>query len=199
MRLSVTTLEQFNRFMNGEIKKDELIERLTTKFEGNAFTERGTRFHTIIENYDEINYSHSDYSFYEDQINSFVSDIKDYKQNGVPEVKGTKIYNFGDESVTLVGKADYYKGNSILELKTTSYYNAESYDNSIQWRAYMVIFGANEVVYKIATLKESNSMISIEKVDTLVKTYYEEIPDELQILIKMFLNFVKINNICLAN
>lgn len=197
MRISTTILDSFYRYHLGTLSYNDLMERITGSFEGNYYTERGTAFHSIVENYDGMHYSYKEFTFNKEGIDIIVNDIEDYKKNGIAEVKAAVITNIYGVDITLVGKADYWKPNSILELKTTNFYNAENYEDSLQWKCYMYIFGVKEVIYKVATLdaNEDDKSINITAINQLTKTYYEDIVYEIKDILSEFIKFIYTNNL----
>jgi len=183
-RLSVTLLDSFNSYLNDDITENELIERITRKFEGNYYTERGSAFHKAIENNTD---TEGDFKFI--GINRVIEAIENYKNHGIAELKSSKIYIIDGEEIEVVGKADYWMPSSICELKTTTYFNANTYLNSIQWKCYMDLFDVKEVVYIVATLEPNTN--TIKEINTLTMLYYDQINVEIKELIGLFVNYLK--------
>ena len=183
MRVSVTLLDSFNSFTNGDITESQLIDRITHEFVGNFYTERGSAFHTAIENGTD---TEGDFQF--KGIEKVMKEVENYKQNGIAELKNTKHYFIDGEDIELVGKADYWTPSSICELKTTTYFDVNTYLSSIQWRCYMSIFDVKEVVYVVATLDLENA---VRDVNILTLLYYDEINSEIKKLLMLFLDYIK--------
>ena len=50
LRISVTSIEQFNRFLLGLLEEEALIEQIKKPFETNDYFEVGKAWHSVIEN-----------------------------------------------------------------------------------------------------------------------------------------------------
>jgi len=66
----------------------------------------------------------------------------------VREIKAETLFETPSGPVTLVGKADGL-GGRIHDQKLTERFDAENYLDSLQWRAYLTMFGASEFVYDV--------------------------------------------------
>lgn len=67
----------------------------------------------------------------------------------VREMKVEKVYKTPCGLVTLVGKADGLDGLTVHDQKLSDVLNAEKYADSLQWRAYLDMFGARKFVYDV--------------------------------------------------
>lgn len=65
------------------------------------------------------------------------------------EVKGEKLYETPSGPVTLVGKVDGLDARVVHDEKLTERWEAEKYLDSLQWRAYLDMFGADKFVYDV--------------------------------------------------
>ena len=63
--------------------------------------------------------------------------------------------------VTLVGKADGLHGLRVRDQKLTERYEAERYLDSLQWRAYLTMFGAREFIYDVFVGRYSGNLVTI--------------------------------------
>lgn len=70
----------------------------------------------------------------------------------VRELKAEVVFSTPSGPVTLVGKVDGIDG-AIHDQKLTESFDAERYTESLQWRAYLVMFGARTFVYDIFLAK----------------------------------------------
>jgi hypothetical protein len=183
MRLSVTLLDTFNSYNNGNIPESQLIDSITHEFVGNFYTERGSAFHKAIENGTD---TEGDFKF--KGIEKVMKEVENYRQHGLAELKSSKRYYINGEIVELVGKADYWTPKSICELKSTTRFNQYTYLNSIQWKCYMDIFNVPEVVYVVATIDVYENIIT--EVNTLTMLYYDEINVEITDLLALFIKYL---------
>ncbi len=199
LKISVTTLDSFNNYLNDKLAEDELIKILKGEFKGNFYTERGTALHKI--NVDNITtqipifdkdgvdiYEYNDLIFDKAGIDKIATFID---HRSIPELKTFKDYEINGITFRIVGKADFWTPQSIIEIKSTSYFNPETYDESYQWRFYMDIFDVKEVLYIIATLTERGGIQYIEHINCLLKLWYDSIPAEIEDLLFMFIYFIK--------
>jgi hypothetical protein len=78
------------------------------------------------------------------------------------EVKGEKIYETPSGLVTLVGKVDGLDGKVVHDEKLTEKLDIERYYlDSLQWRAYLDMFGADKFVYDVflARYQKKNDVV----------------------------------------
>lgn len=74
------------------------------------------------------------------------------------ELAGTKTYRIDGEDVTVTARVDGGDGTGLLEHKLTHQFDAERYHDSIQWRCYLDIFGAQQITYNIFVGKEASEI-----------------------------------------
>ncbi len=67
----------------------------------------------------------------------------------VREIKAEVLFDTPRGMVTLVGKVDGLAGRQVRDQKLTERWDAERYLDSLQWRAYLVMFGGTEFVYDV--------------------------------------------------
>jgi hypothetical protein len=67
----------------------------------------------------------------------------------VREMKATRDYEIDGLTVTLVGKVDAMRGTRIDDHKLTGRFDPERYLASVQWRAYLEIFDADEFRWNV--------------------------------------------------
>lgn len=145
LRISVTTLEQFRKYIDSDIRKvwnratesfdeypmvteEKLLDNITNPDYSTTSTDLGTAFHEILEE------PHKAWYRYEEQF----GELKDFlSENGTIfpyniidkvyelidynfpfEVKQTKIFLINDEEIELVAKIDQFEGLMVNEHKT---------------------------------------------------------------------------------
>ena len=164
LRISVTSIEQFNRFLLGLLEEEALIEQIKKPFETNDYFEVGKAWHSVIENYHQYKNhkgSRLELPIYDEEKECSFS-IQDVRkiENLMPdstlhEFKKVLNLKYSDYDIELVGKCDgIVFGNLCFEHKTTtkdnqreSYY--QKYYDSFQWRFYCYIFNVDTVIYNI--------------------------------------------------
>lgn len=65
------------------------------------------------------------------------------------ELKGEMLFETPAGLVTLVGKVDGLDGRTVRDQKLTEKWDAERYLDSLQWRAYLLMFKADTFVYDV--------------------------------------------------
>jgi len=79
-------------------------------------------------------------------------------EDAQPEVAGSVVLDLDGVRVRVTGHADWLLGLDMLELKTSVKPIApDKYIDSVQWRAYVLIFGIERVTYRQVQLEESKT------------------------------------------
>lgn len=182
-KVSVTTLEQFRRFMSGKydyMTEESLIESVIGTFEGNTKTRIGTALHSIVENGDEglqkvpegtrefLYYGKpkqepvpKGYVVFVDNFPVFfdekqVETIVDYRNEHIDcfhEIKIRKDYG----EIVLSGMADLIEGVGIRDMKTKfSTPDDDEYIDSLQWKFYCDMFEAEEFRFDLFEVMDYN-------------------------------------------
>lgn len=87
--------------------------------------------------------------------------------------------------VTLVGRCDGLDGVTVRDQKLTEKLDAENYTPSLQWRAYLVMFGAQRFIYDIfvGRISETESRATISEYHPLAFWRYPGIETDVQIAV----------------
>lgn len=158
-KISVTHLETFRRFRDGATEWDteqKVIDAISGEFKGNDYTNIGSAFHSIIENFGTKN-EHGPESILKtfgvvlsQKQAEIAMDHACDLQTFVPEVKLTKKYETKIGTIILTGVADVLKGNTIRDTKCKfSPPKLTEYYDSCQWKFYLSIFGLEWFYYDI--------------------------------------------------
>lgn len=67
----------------------------------------------------------------------------------IRELMAEEVFETPSGPVTLVGKVDGIQGLTVRDQKLTEKWDAEKYLDSLQWRAYLVMFQANRFIYDV--------------------------------------------------
>ncbi len=67
----------------------------------------------------------------------------------VRELQAERLFQTPSGPVTLVGHCDGLDGKTVRDQKLTEKWDAERYVDSLQWRAYLVMFEADRFVYDV--------------------------------------------------
>lgn len=79
----------------------------------------------------------------------------------VRELKAEVVFDTPSGLVTLVGKVDGLHGTAVHDQKLTENFDAERYLDSLQWRSYLVMFGATTFVYDVLVGRYSGNTVTI--------------------------------------
>lgn len=88
------------------------------------------------------------------------------------EIKAETLINTPSGPVTLVGKSDGLHGRTVHDQKLTERWDAERYFDSLQWRAYLVMFCARAFVYDVFLGRYDHDARRISVVDYHPITFY---------------------------
>lgn len=148
LRVSVTTLEKFRRYIKNASPYDTeeaLVESLEGKFEGNDKTKTGSAFHSIIENpslceFDARNdrFLIDDFAFTQQQFGVAVA-YRNRHPFLVHEVDVYKVYNVPTHGwITVTGRVDGIEGREVRDAKTKFRSpDFQEYIDSCQWKFYL--------------------------------------------------------------
>jgi hypothetical protein len=149
IRLSVSDLETYRYWKDAEDSTlDDLVARLTRKEPPTPQMEAGAAFAKLMEHA-------SGRSLDVEEVDGWVFSFDlegEIALAPVRELKAEVVFETPSGPVTLVGKVDGIDGK-IHDQKLTESFDAERYLDSLQWRAYLVMFGAREFVYDVFRAK----------------------------------------------
>jgi hypothetical protein len=63
--------------------------------------------------------------------------------------------------ILLVGKVDAMDGLTVRDYKLTERFDAERYVDSLQWRAYLMMFGGNRFIYDVFQAGYADDLVTI--------------------------------------
>lgn len=168
LKISVSNLEQFNKYIHNEWFTFEMLEeQITTPFKNTIEMDIGTDFHSIIENYSKQEPVNGFYKgkltgalFPVERISEFVMPLIDRQTTDRFEVSNKKIYN-ALEPVLVSGRADILSINRIVDIKTMNNPNMDEkqfgyYLNSMQWKYYLDMYNCDRFIYKVFAINYNN-------------------------------------------
>lgn len=150
MRLSVSDLEAWRYHKASEDSTaDELVRRLLRLEPPTPNMLAGQAFAKLLE--------HAGHRALHDEEQDgwrFYFDLdEEIDLPAVRELKGEMIIATPSGPVTLVGMVDALGGGVVHDAKLSERIDCERYTDSLQWRAYLVMFGAQEFVYDLFRAK----------------------------------------------
>lgn len=161
LRLNASLLESTRLYQAGVIDSDNLIDSIAGVTVETPQMALGSAFHAVFEDplvhLDYLDgagvYHHGDFTFDAELVDKVLGDIWDLEP--VVEAKTEDLVVQTDHGpARIVCQADALAGLDCWELKTSEKSMVpERYMGSMQWRAYALAFGANQVTYRLVQLK----------------------------------------------
>jgi len=193
IRISATDIDSLRYYMadeDGDLT--ELLARFRRELPPTDAMLAGTALHDALEHCelgDHGELTAKGFTFYF-QCNGEI-DIP-----AIREVKATRNYQIDGCLVTLVGKVDGIHGKRIDDHKLTSRYDAEKFLNSMQWRVYLDVFGADEFRWNIFEGRSSTNdpkLYTIFAMHQLRTHRYPEMGDDIERELSRFVEFARVH------
>lgn len=207
MKIRVTQIEAFRRFIEGEpySTEESLIESWSGVFQGNEYTRIGTGFHLLVEKgnvtanntllIDQIPIIYNS-----EQVQTALN-YKDEIKGCFHEVKMSKNYLINDEEVTVSGTCDVLHGLLIRDIKTkySDLRSIEDYTRSYQWRFYCDMFNVPTFIYDVFQFvgydKDKHgynvSELPIKRHEPIECITYHKMNDDIHYLLYQLVEYVK--------
>lgn len=203
MRISVTTVEQFRKYRDGDITFEMLMKSIVGPYEPSRYADLGSAFHSILENPKDgiVNSITPFYRVKGIEFDCFMMQqaiaVMDY--SGTFEVPFTKQYPvLSDNSfVTISGRADQLVGAKAIENKTVwTQYDFDNYALSCQWKFYLDMFELQAVGYNIFVMSETQSRgIELKSIEQFEMHSYPDLLTDLHDLINDMVFFINQQNL----
>lgn len=117
-------------------------------------------------------------------------------EHAQPEVAGSVVLDVDGTPVRVTGHADWLLGLDMLELKTSEKPIApDKYVDSMQWRAYVLIFGVERIVYRQVQLEASkhDGSYFVRHIEDVVVGYaYPKLRDDVVACLRSLLSFARV-------
>lgn len=165
-RISVTTVEQYRKYVTGKIDLDSFTKTIKGEFITNPKIEYGSAYHKLIElkprelqKYRVRNKATGESGYainrnwIPDRLANQALAFKDAYPLMASEIKLEYPVLAQETQLVLVGKVDGIEGLMLHEHKTTWNYNPDSYLESLQWRFYLNMMEADTLQYNIFEIK----------------------------------------------
>lgn len=178
LRISVSDLESFRYWQaNEDLGIAFLISRLKHEDPPTPAMEAGRAFAKMFErcspgNLDEVTVDGWTFDF--SALNQAIA---------VPEVrelKAEEVFQTPSGPVTLVGMVDGLDGTTVHDQKLTERWDAERYLDSLQWRAYLVMFKATRFIYDVFQGRYDGQRVTIYGYEAMPFYAYPGIRDDVQ-------------------
>ena len=189
MRVGVTDVDQLWWYRKIEsMKLSELIAKLTTRTPGNRAMEIGIAWHNVLEKA-----SHGVIDSTEcNGIKFVIKNDLSMSLQPIREIFGSEVFVIDGIKVTLTGKIDAMNGTIIHDHKvSTKAFNPESYFDSFQWRAYLMLFGATQFVYESWHIRDKKDHIEVLNHGCWNLHTYEGMKDDFMAALTDYVRFCK--------
>jgi hypothetical protein len=146
IRVSVTDLDSMLYWRDSDMEFEDLLKRLRGEEPPGANMLAGRAFHKLLETATEGG------EFFAAEVDGIRFDFAIDREIALPvirELKGERLFDTPSGPVTLVGKVDAMSAGTVTDYKLTERFDAERYMDSIQWRAYLLMFDATRFVYDV--------------------------------------------------
>jgi hypothetical protein len=158
IRLSVSDLESLRYWQNDEDSTlEDLLRRLRHEDPPNEAMEAGRAFAKFMEHARAQEVQSAEVDGWE-----FCFDLEaEMPISPVRELKAEVAYQTPSGPVTLVGMVDGLDGLVVHDQKLTGRWDPEKYMDSLQWRAYLVMFQAEKFRYDIFVGKHQGKRVAV--------------------------------------
>jgi hypothetical protein len=158
IRLAVTDLESWRYWrMNEDAPLEDLIARLSHISPPTPEMQAGGAFAKLLEH---AAAGEMDGGFVDGWRFVFALE-EEFALPVAREVKAEEVFQTPSGPVTLVGQADGFSGMVVRDQKLTERFDAERYLDSLQWRAYLTMFGAQKFVYDIFQARYNENVVTV--------------------------------------
>lgn len=159
IRLSVTDLDSYLYWKRTEdMDFESLLKRLRGEEPPGQNMLAGRAFHKLLET------ATPGSEFFAQKVDGFRFDFAIDEEIAVPvarELKGEVLLHTPSGPVTLVGKVDGLTGCVVNDWKLTEKFDAERYADSYQWRAYMMMFAAQQFIYDVFVCRYDDDRVYV--------------------------------------
>lgn len=110
------------------------------------------------------------------------------------ECEGSVVLDVDGVPVRVTGHTDYLLGLAMVELKTSSKpIAADKYADSMQWRAYVLIFGVEQITYRQVQLAEDkHGIVYAKAIDDVTMFAYPALRDDVIACLRALLAFARV-------
>jgi hypothetical protein len=195
LRISTTLLENWRLFQDTEwFTEKKLEDAIKDIVKPSPAMQLGRAFHSLIEKPQlNLDGGYERFGFrFDPRVIDGVREL--LPPGGVFETKVAKVMGRteeGDELV-LVAKADYVSGLHVCEFKTTDKgFDAEKYEASLQWRAYLSLYEASQVTYIVSRLEEEDGVIYARELSEMSLYRYPDMELDIQEQVRGLVQFLR--------
>lgn len=199
IRISATTLEDLRRLVEEDIGTEaELIAKVRQEpYKRSWQAQAGSAWHTCLEK--QRYWNQNALPMIEQDGSSFLPDaVKagcDAVGPGVWEVKATILFASSDFEATVVCKGDHLNGLVITDNKSKwgNQIDLSAYDNSLQWRLYLLAFRCQLFRYIAYAFRkpDKNGYCHLKEIRTVKYYPYPGMEKDVMPWVRKFIDWVR--------
>lgn len=178
MRLSVSDLETYRFWCaNEDATLDDLLRKLRHEEPPTPAMEAGRAFAKLMETFPDGEHSVCEVDGWKFDFSQLDAELP---RPDLRELKAEVKFNTPHGPVTLVGKVDGLNGLEVRDQKLTERYDPEKYLDSLQWRAYLVMFGAKRFTYDVFSCRYKGRVVEVTGYEPFSFYAYPRIKEDVQ-------------------
>ena len=178
IRMSVSDLESYRYWKDSDDSEmPDLLRKLRHQDPPTMQMEAGKAFAKVFE---RLKHDVAETATEDGWTFDFTALDQEINLSPVRELKGEVSLSTPSGPVTLVGKVDGLSGLVVHDQKLTERFDAERYLDSLQWRAYLWMFGATKFVYDVFVGKYEDDVVRIREYHRLAFYTYPKVAEDIQ-------------------
>lgn len=160
LRISVSDLDSYRYWKDAEDQDLEaLLKRLRGDEPASPAMLAGSAFHKLMEHADVGEILGQDVDGWRFRFSLDMD--AEIALPPIRELKAEHPLDTPSGRILLVGKVDAMDGLTVRDYKLTERFDAERYVDSLQWRAYLMMFGGNRFVYDVFQAGYADDLVTI--------------------------------------
>jgi hypothetical protein len=181
LRISVTDLESYRYWKADEDSTlADLLVRLRHEEPPTPAMKAGRAFAKLFEETGEGGLGMADVDGWRFDFTRMEGEIA---LPSVRELKAEVPFNTPSGPVLLVGKVDGLDGTAVHDQKLTERWDAEKYIDSLQWRAYLVMFAAQSFTYDVFLARYQERHVTVTDYHPMTFYAYPGIREDVQLAV----------------
>lgn len=210
-RVTATMLEAYNRFLTNEYATaEDLHATITGVTQVNEAMQLGSAVHTALEQWGQWLHmppSGHEMAYNSEQYPTYMLSLQSLHENAwlangwLQEVDTVCPIELPDGRViNLKCRADAIAGTTVVDHKVTGRSITEAhhkaYEQSYQWRAYLVAFGCGRFIYNLMRWEQQeNGVYVMTEADTAYMRDYAGMAEDVQRMVWDFIAYCDANNL----
>lgn len=210
-RVTATMLEAYNRFLTNEYATaEDLHQSLSGATEETEAMRLGSAVHTALEQWGQWLHmppSGHEMAYNSEQYPTYMLSLQSLQENAwlangwLQEIETVCPIELPDgRVVNLKCRADAIAGYTVVDHKVTgrsiTEANHKAYEQSYQWRAYLVAFGCTRFIYNLMRWEQGeNGVYVMTEQDTAYMKDYPGIAEDVQRMVADLVRYCETNGL----